>query len=102
MTTANNPIQSFDDFMDKSGERLMQLKWRWMDEKKYEDFDDYKKFVQNLFDDAEYLKFKGWTKGGKLTVLDENKTEITAKFSASGSVTINWKTAQVQSTGGAA
>jgi hypothetical protein len=94
MTTTTDPIADFDTttfdaFMDKSGKRLMNLKWRWMDERDYEDFAEYQKVVRELVT-ASGLTFKSWTKRGKLTVTDENQTEIAATFAASGSVTIKW------------
>ena len=87
--THADPIPTFDAFMLTHGERLMNLKWRWIDEREYESFAGYQRVVSKLVT-AAGLTFIRWTKRGELTVTDENMRKITAKFAVSGNVQISW------------
>tara|TARA_R110000824_G_scaffold350418_2_gene537337 strand:- start:2088 stop:2417 length:330 start_codon:yes stop_codon:yes gene_type:complete len=84
-TLMSNEDETFERFMDAHGKQLMGLKWRWMDECKYEDFCEYKKIVRGIVE-GEGLRFLNWTKRGRLTFEDANGSEFTIVFLASGSV----------------
>lgn len=61
----DNKYKELDDFFNKvhqflmkNFENLYSLKWRWDDEKKYEDFEDYKKVIINLAKKAGLTPYK--------------------------------------------
>jgi len=44
----DNFFNNVHQFLIKNIDSLYSLKWRWADEKDYEDFEDYKKVIINL------------------------------------------------------
>tara|TARA_R110000824_G_scaffold150836_2_gene321602 strand:- start:8765 stop:9127 length:363 start_codon:yes stop_codon:yes gene_type:complete len=76
-----------DGVMDVLIDPIAKLRYRWEDEKKYEEFADYKTFAKRMVDELtdESVEYRNWTKAGTLDLfIDHAKVRIT--FSLSGKV----------------
>jgi|2_EtaG_2_1085320.scaffolds.fasta_scaffold16169_1 hypothetical protein len=88
----------FAKLIEGNAQTLFNLKFRWIDEKDYEDFNDHIQVVRELFTSSGF-DFKKWTKRGEL-VLESNvklndkdwRVAYTAKFMSNG----NWKLSSAQ------
>ncbi len=73
------------DFAAKN-ETLGYLKGRWLDEREYEDFAEYKKAIAKIFESVGYV-VKNVTKGFAIT-LEKNSVKCVLKYNAT-SLTVN-------------
>ena len=78
-------LVKFIDVNDEIMGKLFRLKYRWLDEREYEDFEDYKKEIKKIFENTIYVILK-ITKGFKITLterhssIDLNLTILTNKW----------------------
>ena len=85
----------FAKLIEENAQKLFNIKYRWLDEKDYEDFNDYIQVVRELFTSSGF-DFKKWTKRGEL-VLESTvnyngkdfRMSYTAKFMSSGQLKIS-------------
>jgi len=89
MTTTQDSIDRFCNFIKGDGRRLAVLRYRWEDERDYEDFADYKERAEQLVAHSGF-HFKSWSKRGTLTLTDENG-EYQALYRLSGMIDLRWR-----------
>lgn len=83
----NNFFNKVNLFVEKHIDRLYHLKSRWGDEKKYEDFEDYKKIIIKISKESGLTPCK--ISKNKISFKYNTDTFVNVHVKASGTVCVN-------------
>lgn len=87
----NTPKEFYDQvgkFVEENADTLFSLKDRWQDEKEYEDFEDYKKVIENRLSKYD-LKLFSIKKSFTMKFLYEKTHIVEVKVPLSGNLKIS-------------